>query len=92
MIRIVNTLTKHDNTIEVASEKTINEILDRYLDINAHAASYTWKRLGKVLDMGSNLDGNGIIDDSDEMKKLGLPTEDYIPCMHLYFNDDLTIA
>jgi hypothetical protein len=49
-------LTKHDNIIEVASEETINEILDRYLTINAHAASYTWKRLGKVLDMGTSLD------------------------------------
>ena len=91
-IRIVNTLTKHDNIIEVASEETINEILDRYLSINAHAASYTWKRLGKVLDMGMSLDANGVIDDSEEMKKLGLPTEEYVPAVHLYFNDDLTIA
>lgn len=91
-IRIVNTLTKHDNVIEVANEETINEILDRYLEINAHAASYTWKRLGKVLDMGVSLDANGIVDDTEEMKKLGLPTEDYVPCLHLYFNDDLTIA
>jgi hypothetical protein len=92
MIRIVNTLTKHDNTIEVASEENINEILDRYLEINAHAASYTWKRLGKVLDMARSLEANGIIDDSEEMKRLGLPLEDYVPALHLYFNDDLTIA
>ena len=91
-IRIVNTLTKHDNVIDVASEETINEILDRYLQVNAHAASYTWKRLGKVLDMGLSLDANGVVDDSEEMKKLGLPTEDYIPALHLYYNDDLTIA
>ena len=78
--------------IEVASEETINEILDRYLSINAHAASYTWKRLGKVLDMGMPLDANGVVDDSDEMKRLGLPTEEYVPALHLYFNDDLTIA
>lgn len=31
------------------SEETINEILDRYKEINEHAASYTWKRLGKPL-------------------------------------------
>ena len=91
-IRIVNTLTKHDNIIEVASEETINEILDRYLVINAHAASYTWKRLGKVLDMGKSLEANGLIDDTDEMKRLGLPTEEYVPAVHLYFNDDLTIS
>ena len=91
-IRIVNTLTKHDNIVEVASEETINEILDRYLVINAHAASYTWKRLGKVLDMAKNLDQNGIVDDTEEMKQLGLPTEEYVPALHLYFNDDLTVV
>ncbi len=91
-IRIINTLTKHDNIIEVASEETINEILDRYLVINAHAASYTFKRLGKVLDMGKSLEANGVPDDTEEMKRLGLPTEDYVPAIHLYFNDDLTIA
>lgn len=50
-IRIVNTLTKHDDIMDVCSEETMNEILDRYLELNVHAASYTWKRLGKVLDM-----------------------------------------
>ena len=54
-IRIINMLTKHDDNLEVCSEETINEILDRYLEINLHAASYTWKRLGKTLDMGKNL-------------------------------------
>jgi len=51
----MNTLTKDDETIEVASEENMNEILDRYLNFNAHAASYTWKRLGKVLDMDATL-------------------------------------
>jgi hypothetical protein len=54
-INIMNTLTKDDETIEVATEETMNEILDRYLVFNAHASSYTWKRLGKVLDMDGNL-------------------------------------
>jgi hypothetical protein len=54
-ITIMNTLTKDDETIEVASEENMNEILDRYLSYNAHAASYTWKRLGKVLDMDAPL-------------------------------------
>ena len=43
-IRIINTLTKHDDVIEVASEESLNEILDRYLDKNVHAASYTCGR------------------------------------------------
>ena len=54
-IKLVNMLTKHEDTLEVAQEETINEILDRYLEINQHAASYTWKRLGKELNMDRNL-------------------------------------
>jgi hypothetical protein len=54
-INIMNTLTKDDETIEVATEENMNEILDRYLAFNAHASSYTWKRLGKVMDMDGNL-------------------------------------
>ena len=50
-IRIINQLTKADDVIECASEETMNEILDRYLELNEHAASYTWKRLGRPLDM-----------------------------------------
>lgn len=57
-------LTKHDDILEVASEENINEILDRYLELNLHAASYTWKRLGKVLDMSMTLEENGIPDES----------------------------
>lgn len=65
-INIMNTLTKEENVIEVACEETMNEILDRYLIHNFHAASYTWKRLGNVLDMRKNLDENGIEDETKE--------------------------
>ena len=54
-IKLINMLTKHEDNLEVAQEETINEILDRYLEINTHAASYTWKRLGKELNMDRNL-------------------------------------
>ena len=91
MIRIINTLTKHDDNIEVASEESLNEILDRYTDKNVHAASYTWKRLGQVLDMAKNLEKNGIIDEREECLELGMEPDGYIPAIHLYFNDDLTI-
>ena len=91
-VRLINTLTKQDDVIEVASEESLNEILDRYLEFNVHAASYTWKRLGKVLDMAKNLEQNGIEDERDEMIKLGMKVDEYCPAIHLYFNDDLTIA
>ena len=44
-IRIVNTLTSQEKTLEVCSEETLDEILDRYMDWNSHAGSYTWKTL-----------------------------------------------
>ena len=54
-IRLINMLTKHEDVLEVATEESINEILDRYIEINNHAASYTWKRLGRELNMDRNL-------------------------------------
>ena len=65
-------MTKHDTVLECAQEETVNEILDRYLATNQHAASYTWKRLGKPLDMAKTLDDNGIVDDTRELQELGL--------------------
>ena len=39
---------------QVPQEETTNEILERYKEINEHAASYTWKRLGRPIDMDEN--------------------------------------
>lgn len=90
-INIMNTLTKDEVNIDVATEENMNEILDRYLCQNFHAASYTWKRLGNVLDMTLNLQENGIPDESEECLSLGIDPHEYIPTVHLYFDDDLTI-
>lgn len=60
------------------------------MQYNVHAASYTWKRLGKVLDMNKTLQENGIADEAQECIELGLDPEEYIPVIHLYFDDDLT--
>jgi hypothetical protein len=71
-------LTDHEDIIEVSivtiiilqvpSEETIHEILERYLEINHHAGSYTWKRLGKPLDMEKTLEENGIVDETNEFE------------------------
>ena len=70
----------------------MEEILERYLEFNSHAGSYTWKRLGNKLDMGSTLEENNILDEGDDFNHLGLPEDYYVPAVHLYFNDDLTVA
>ena len=91
-IRIINQLTKADDTIECCSEETMNEILDRYLELNEHAASYTWKRLGRPLDMDQTMEENDIPDESKDFIDLNLDEDSYIPCVHIYYNDDLTVA
>jgi len=91
-VSIVNLLTKQSHTLEVPVEETIAEIQERYMPCNFHAKSYTWKRLGKPLDMNKTLEQNGVKDESEEFEKLGIDPDDHIPALHLYFNDDLTEA
>jgi hypothetical protein len=42
--------------------------------------------------MDKNLAENDIPDETEELIELGIDVDDYIPAIHLYFNDDLTIA
>ena len=91
-LRIINLYTKDDDVIDVCCEETLNEILDRYMDLNEHAASYTWKRLGRPLDMDRNLEENDIPDETEEFVDLNINEHAYIPAVHLYYNDDLTVA
>lgn len=91
-VKLINMLTDHEDVIEVPSEETINEILERYKETNLHAESYTWKRLGRPLDMELRLDENDIPDETEEFERLDIPEDEwYIPAIHLYFNDDLTV-
>jgi hypothetical protein len=41
--------------------------------------------------MTLNLQENGIPDESEECLSLGIDPTEYIPIIHLYFDDDLTI-
>jgi len=92
-IRLVNMLTSETNSITVCHEETINEILSiRYLKINQHAKSYTWKYEQIPLDMTKTLQENHIPDEREEFISYGMHNEDFIPAIQLYYNDDLTIA
>jgi hypothetical protein len=90
-LRIVNQLTSTEHLLEVCTEETINEIQERYLRYNQHAKSYTWKRLGRPLNMRKTLDENGILDESEEFALMGME-DAYIPAVHVCFNDDLSVA
>uniref|UniRef100_UPI00398EA53A cytochrome b5 domain-containing protein 1 n=1 Tax=Pristiophorus japonicus TaxID=55135 RepID=UPI00398EA53A len=89
-IRIINTLTSQEQVIEVCSEETMNDILERYLAYNAHAASYTWKYNGEVLHMERTLAENGIEDEDETLDSLDMEPDDFRQSILLYFNDDLT--
>ena len=42
--------------------------------------------------MDKTLEENDIPDESEQFIELGLDEDMYIPAIHLYFNDDLTVA
>ncbi|CAH8610896.1 unnamed protein product [Dicrocoelium dendriticum] len=85
-VRIINTLTSQEHEVQVCVEETMEEILARYLCYNAHAASYTWKYNGVVLDMGKTLEKNGVREETQDIE------DRFMPQIHLYYNDDLTEA
>lgn len=44
------------------------------------------------LDMDKTLAENHVADESGEFAELGISEDFFIPVLHLYFNDDLTVA
>ncbi|KAH6595158.1 hypothetical protein BASA61_003857 [Batrachochytrium salamandrivorans] len=91
-IRIINTLTKDEHVIKVCCEDKLSAIRDRYFSLNAHVKGYMWKRLGVLLDMNLTLEENGVRDESDYFDRLGIDEDQWLPALHLYFSDDLTVA
>lgn len=57
-----------------------------------HAAKSAGKFEFDELDLNKTLLENGVIDESDEFEDLDLPGDYYVPVLHVYWNDDLTIA
>eukprot|EP00879_Flechtneria_rotunda_P007962 GHRR01008342.1.p1 GENE.GHRR01008342.1~~GHRR01008342.1.p1 ORF type:complete len:233 (+),score=65.45 GHRR01008342.1:339-1037(+) len=104
LVRIKNVLTEQEDTLEVPSEETVGQIRQRYLHLNSHAASYTWKALVKSgpgsssqfvfkeLDLNRTLQENGVLDDTEVFESLDMPHDFHIPVLHVYWNDDLTVA
>ena len=48
--------------------------------------------VARVLDMKKTLDENGIPDETAAFDDLDIPDGYYVPTIHLYFSDDLTVA
>ena len=68
----------------------MQEILNRYVPYNSHAASYTWKFFGRNLEMNKTLEDNGVSDEDQEFFELRMDEDEGLPPITLYFNDDLT--
>jgi len=88
--------------MQVPMEETINQIMERYVSLNAHALSYEALKLctcdtheGKVfvaLDMNKSLEENGVFDESLEYGEMGMEINHLIPVMDVHYTDDLTVA
>lgn len=95
-VRVVNMLTYSEDLLTICAEETVYDMLRRYLGYNAHSESYTWKALQggefRPLDMSLTLEQNGIADPAAEFGDVGVDADSFVPTIHLYFNDDLTIA
>ncbi|XP_056299149.1 cytochrome b5 domain-containing protein 1 [Pseudoliparis swirei] len=89
-IRVINTLTSQEQLLQVCSEETLAQILQRYLRYNAHACSYTWTHGEKPLDMSRTLSQNLVLDQDHELQHLRLDRDRHRPALLLHFNDDLT--
>lgn len=42
--------------------------------------------------MNKTLEENDIPDETADLTDLGIDEDEYIPAIHLYYNDDLTVA
>ncbi|KAK5889733.1 hypothetical protein CesoFtcFv8_015707 [Champsocephalus esox] len=88
-IRIVNTLTSQEQRLQVCSEETLQEVQLRYLEVNAHAGSYTWTHSGgAALDMSRTLEENQVQD--EDLEDLRMTSDLCPPAVLLLYNDDLT--
>ena len=89
-------VTTTEDIISTCAEDTVEDILEKYLEYNLHAKSYTWKAIVNDelinLNMSKTLEDNGLIDDADTFYSLGIADDAYIPSVLIYFNDDLTYA
>eukprot|EP00056_Hartaetosiga_gracilis_P021576 m.24919 g.24919 ORF g.24919 m.24919 type:complete len:220 (+) comp9150_c1_seq1:160-819(+) len=90
LLKVTNILSMQSQILEVCNEETLRQIEERYKCFNSHSESYTWKHLGKVLDMDETLEQNGIEELSEEFYTLSIDEHEFVPEIQVYFKDDLT--
>lgn len=46
----------------------------------------------RELDLNKTLQENGVVDESGAFESLDMPSDYHVPVLHVYWNDDLTVA
>jgi hypothetical protein len=46
----------------------------------------------RELDLNKTLQENGLVDESGTYEALDMPSDYHVPVLHVYWNDDLTVA
>ena len=95
LVRIVNTLTGQEDTLEVCDEERLEEIATRFRRFNE--GSYTWKILKEakmvLADMTKTLSELGMPNEQHTFDRLDITIQQHhLPTLHLYYNDDLLIT
>ena len=90
-VRCLNTLTGQEDALQVAAEEKAAELRQRWMRLNGveDCSSYVFKLLGRVLDLSQTLEENGLKDERDEMDELGINGSEFIPVLHVYYDDQL---
>ena len=76
--------------MEVAGEETVGDIKQRWISDYGGGNGYVMKVRGQVLELDKTLDQNGLVDERAEMEELGMNCRDFIPVIHLYFDDQIS--
>lgn len=88
-LRVLNMLTFKQVQINVCSEDTFFRIKERYRPFCRNIEYYLWRYFDKTIKMDQTMEENGIIDERECFLHLDLPQQFYVPCVFVYFSDNL---
>jgi hypothetical protein len=87
-LNILNVLTSEQQTVYFCREENFEAIIERFLTWNENAENYTWKYLGKEIDVKKSVEENGIYVNRESEEEKRNESMDFIPTVHIFFNDD----
>ena len=98
-VTVKNTLTGHEQVMDIPSEDVVADIQKKYMECNWQAEGYTWKALRKAgeamvlfeLDMNSTLEENGIADETKIFEKMQMVSANFVPVLYLHLTDSLSM-